>query len=324
MSQTFAPRRAAGPVLAALAISALLGLAADARADDAEALFDQGRALMDDPAKLGEACRTLEASYKLVERGDTLLNLAECHRREGKTATAYAEFDKALHIGAAVGFGEAMQVAKRLRDELGAKLSRLTVTVPPEVLSLEGLSVELGGKPLAKDRWNKAFEIDPGPAEITAVAKGYRRFTLRVEVGPDKDEKTATVALDREPPAPRPPPPAPTPTPRAARPSWPWVVGAAGLGLAGAGVAFAFVQRGAGKELDDTCGADRQACPAGYDFGAVRGRELRSFGLFVGLGAGGLVAVGAAGIGLGLSPRASGPKASLSVSPTSISLQSTF
>ena len=49
---------------------------------------------------------------------------------------------------------------------------------------------------------------------------------------------------------------------------------------------------------DDNCGADRTACPASYDFMSDRAREERSFGLFLGFGAGGIVALGAAAIGL--------------------------
>jgi hypothetical protein len=313
-------------LLAALACAALASSPRVARADEAEDLFDKGRKLMEDATKLDEACRTLEASLALHERGDTLLNLGECHRRQGKIASAHAEFDKALRIGASVGFGEATEVATRLRDELATKLSRVTVTVPAEVAALEGLVVELGGKPWPKERWNTAVPMDPGPIQVTAVAKGHKRFAADVALGAEKDDKTITVALEREPPPPAPPkpPPPPPPAPAAKKPVWPWVVGATGLGLAGAGVAFAFVQRGAAKELDDRCGEGRAACPAGYDFEGARATELRSFGLFVGLGAGGLVALGAAGLGLGLASRSGATTTSLSVSPTSVGVTTTF
>ena len=96
---------------------ALISAAVDARADDqqkAEELFERGRKLMQGATTLDEACRTLEESLKLMDRGDTVLNLAECHRRQGKTATAWAEFDRALSHGSKVGFTEAIQAATQL------------------------------------------------------------------------------------------------------------------------------------------------------------------------------------------------------------------
>ena len=83
-----------------------------------------------------------------------------------------------------------------------------------------------------------------------------------------------------------------------ATPVWVWVVGGAGLAMLAASIAFRVDQSAAGGALDDNCGADRTACPASYDFMSDRAREERSFGLFLGFGAGGIVALGAAAIGL--------------------------
>jgi hypothetical protein len=299
------------------------------------ALFDRGRKLMQDLTRLDEACRTLEESLKLADRGDTLLNLAECHRRQGKTATAWAEFDKALHVGTQVRFAEAVKAAGQLRDELAAKLSRLTVDVPPATATLEGFSIEVNGKPWPPAQWGTATVLDPGPFEVTAVAKGYQRFVARVVLGADKDQKTVTVVLEPVPPPPAlppkaPPPSAPPPPPRAVivrrpAPIWPWVVGAAGAVLAGTAIAFEVDSQSARKQLDDKCGASRQSCQPGFDFGPLRSREVRGYGLFVGLGAGGILALGAAGLGLGLSARsASVPAAGLVLSPRSVAVEGTF
>lgn len=181
----------------ALALVGLAPAAARADSDEADRLFDEGRRLMMEPGKLDEACQTLEKSYQLHDRGDTLLNMAECHSRQGKTATAWSEFDRAIRIGVKVRFPEAIEVAKVRRDELAAKLSTMTITVAPEVASLRGLAVQLNGAPLPSDRWNKAENRDPGPYEITASAPGYKPFAVKVEVGNDKDRKTVAVALDR-------------------------------------------------------------------------------------------------------------------------------
>lgn len=308
---------------------ALLSAAAEARADDqqqAEELFERGRKLMQSATTLDEACRTLEESLKHMDRGDTVLNLAECHRRQGKTATAWAEFDRALAYGSKVGFPAAIEAATELRNGLATRLSRLTITIPAATAALPGLTVEVGGNPWPRERWNTATVIDPGPVQIKANARGYKPFEAGVEIGADKDAKTLIVVLEVEPPPPAPPPPPPPSPPIAqtARPRWPWIVGGAGVALSAAAIGAEIVAVGAHNELNTKCGLARQSCPPGYDFGPARARELLGFGLFVGLGTTGVFALGAAGLGLGLSSTAQTRGPSLVLSPTTIALRSTF
>lgn len=305
---------------------ALSSVAVDARADDqpkAEALFERGRKLMQSATTLDEACRTLAESLTYMDRGDTVLNLAECHRRQGKTATAWAEFDKALSHGSKVGFSEAVQAATQLRNTLATKLSRLTVTISAPTAALAGFTVEVGGTPWPRERWNTASVIDPGPVQIRAQAKGYTPFEVRVEIGAEKDAKTVVVVLEVEPPSPPPPPPPPTaPIAKPARPLWPWLVGGAGVALGAAAIGAEIVSANAHDELDKKCGQARQSCPSEYDFGPARTRELLGFGLFVGLGTTGVLALGAAGLGFSSPAPTRGP--SLVFSPTTIAVRSTF
>jgi hypothetical protein len=310
---------------------ALAGAGPSARADDqadAVKLFDKGRRLMQSATTLAEACRTLEDSLKLWDRGDTVLNLALCHRRQGRTATAWAEFEKALNHGTKVGFPEAIEEAKKQRAELAAVLSTITVTVPPLTAAVEGITVQVDGETWPRERWNTAFVRDPGPVRVRAEARGYKPFEAQVELGANKDAKTVVVALESE----APPPPQVTPPvqPRSKaqppRPVWPWVAGGAGVALGAAAIVSEIVSQSAHQELDTQCGAARQSCPPGYDFHPARTRELVGFGLFVGLGIGGVLGLGAAGVGLGLpSPRAAQtPGPSVLLSPTSIGVRSAF
>jgi hypothetical protein len=320
----------------AVAVSLTLA-GARARADDQEEavkLFDKGRALMQSAATLGEACRTLEASLKLWDRGDTVLNLALCHRRQGRTATAWTEFNKALNHGTKVGFPEAIEEAKRQRAELAAILSKLTITVPPATAKIEGLTVEVQSArpdepPQAwpREAWNIATVIDPGPVRVRAEAKGYKPFEAQVDIGASKDVKTVLVTLQPEPP-PLPPEPPPKPPVRPvvaqARPVWPWIVGGAGLALGAGAIAAELLSVSAGNELNKQCGTARNDCPHGYDYTPARTRELVGYGLFVGLGSAGILALGAAGLGLGLSARPQKPSVSLVVSPRSIFVLTAF
>src|SRR5262245_21968497 len=58
---------------------------------DALDLFNQGKALFDQH-KYEAACAKFEASYGIEAGGGTLLNLALCHEKVGRTATAWSEY----------------------------------------------------------------------------------------------------------------------------------------------------------------------------------------------------------------------------------------
>jgi predicted negative regulator of RcsB-dependent stress response len=57
----------------------------------AEAAFDAARKHLD-AGELDQACAKFEASQRLSPAVGTLLNLADCHERAGRTATAWATF----------------------------------------------------------------------------------------------------------------------------------------------------------------------------------------------------------------------------------------
>src|SRR5258708_3181546 len=63
----------------------------------AEMLYRQGRALIGE-GKVSEACPKFAESYRLDAATGTLLNLALCHEIEGKLATAWLEFSRAVAL----------------------------------------------------------------------------------------------------------------------------------------------------------------------------------------------------------------------------------
>lgn len=306
--------RAASAVALACACAGLLAASTlRAQPDDfarAHQLFENGRRLMQEPGKLDEACTLLTESYGLRKRGDTLLNLAECHRRQGKTTTAWREFDEAIRFAEEVAFPEAIAAAKGLRDELAVDLSVLTITLASEPAP-PGLALTIDGEPLSNTWLGLPLRLDPGVHTVTATAEGHKPFAASATLGPKGDRVALKVTLEKLPPPPAPPkppppaPPPPEPEPVAAddeAPVWAWVTGGAGVALLGLSIGFGVDTKSAGDELDATCGDERLACPRDYDFAPVRAREERSFGLFVGLGVAGIGALGAgiAGVALGL------------------------
>jgi len=296
----------------------LLGLTLSARAvhadepadwTEAAKLLDEGRLLMSRPATLDQGCTVLKNSYFLRRRGDTLLNLAECHRRQGKTATAWREFDLAIRYAEAAEFSEAVQAAQLHRDQLAKTLSELVIEAPTGADRPEGLTVTLDGEPLPDEQWGQTLYVDPGTHDVAATAPDHHPFSASTVVKATGDRSVVVLKLipiprpsPSKPPPPKPPPPSPE-TKEPELPVWAIVVGGAGVALMGASVGFLVDSIAAGNELDDTCGGERRnACRPGAPVAETYDREVRGFGLFVGLGASGLVAagVGVAGLVVGL------------------------
>jgi hypothetical protein len=274
----------------------------EAQADEADELFTKGRALLRDPATLSEACTVLSRSYELHRRGDVLLNLADCHRREGRTATAWREFDEAIRFAQEAEYADAIAVARSYRDSLGRELSELFVDVPKSPPPPEGLVVVLDGKKLPKEQWSVPLFVDPGKHTVTAEAKGHEPFAGEAEVVKAAARSVVVVKLVKLPEAPVPPPPPPKkPAPQPEQeeessvPTWAWIVGGAGLVMIGGSVAFGIDTVGIGGELDDACNEERTGCPADYASDDAHAHEVRSFGLFVGLGVAGVAATAIAG-----------------------------
>ena len=140
--------------------------------------------------------------------------------------------------------------------------------------------------------WSPSAAVEHQPFAASAVvgAKGARAVVV-----------LKLVPIPKAPP-PEPPPPKPPPPPEMIKPElpvWAVVVGSVGVAMMGVSVGFLADSISAGDGLDDSCGGERRnACRPGSPFAETYDREVRGFGLFVGLGAGGLVAAGVGVVGL--------------------------
>lgn len=102
----------------------------------AEALFQAGKQLMD-AGRLDEACPKLAASMQEEPSPGTMLNLALCHEKQGKTATAWAEYKEAAALAKQRGESARADVAEEFAGKLEPRLSRITIDVTSAVSSLE-------------------------------------------------------------------------------------------------------------------------------------------------------------------------------------------
>ena len=253
---------AGGAAVAGFALTCALATIAHADTSTdrvvARSLFEQGRELMA-AGNLAEACPKLAESQRLDPAGGTLLNLAACHQKEGRTATAWSEFNDALALAKHDARADRAKVAEERIAQLTPILSRLTIRMTKGV-EVTGLVAKLDGVVVGAAVLGTALPVDPGTHEIEAGAPGKRRWTTKVELGRSSDNKTVDIpALEDSSSAPVPatsristPVPSdttsasPTATATSAPPSQPstskrtvgFIVGGVGIAALGVGTVF--------------------------------------------------------------------------------------
>ncbi len=150
----------------------------------AEGLFDQGRAAMQ-TGDFANACPLLERSQHIDPAVGTLLYLAECYEKAGRSASAWATFREAADAADAAHEKDRALLGRKRAERLVPLLSRLTIQVPTEDQSLSGLEIERAGQSVKTALWNVPVPVDPGEYSVTAVAPGYEAWSQTIVV-PDR------------------------------------------------------------------------------------------------------------------------------------------
>lgn len=158
----------------------------------AEVLFQRGRTLLD-RGSVAEACKAFAESQRLDPKLGTLLNLATCHEREGKTATAWAEFVRAETLARRAGSQPRRRYAADHAAKLEQRLTRLLLAVPAGGTTP---SVKLDGIQLGEAAWSTPVPIDPGPHTLTVIVGGQERW--RTEVLAPEGPATVRLAVPEE------------------------------------------------------------------------------------------------------------------------------
>lgn len=221
------------------------------RAATAEALFRQGKALMDE-GSYESACPKLEASHRMDPAVGTLLNLAICLEKTNKTASAWANYLRAAGMARVRGQVDREQYAREQAAALEPRLTRIAFAVD-ELAIVDGFVVKRDGIVQESTTWATESPVDPGTLVITASAPGKNEWRTTVEVS--GEGKTFTIdipVLEDAPPEPAPTPvdpvvpaqvqPTPPPTPVSSNGDTQRTVGiiVGGVGLAGLAVGTVF------------------------------------------------------------------------------------
>jgi hypothetical protein len=170
----------------------------------AEALFEDARKLAAE-GKYTEACPKFADSERLDPSPSTLLNLANCWEKLGRTATAWATYREAESAAYASKRQDYMATAQRHADALAPKVARLTIRVEQPIV---GMQVTRDGVVVGSAEWGAAIPVDRGSHGIEAIAPGYKDWAIKVDVANDGAQVSTTVpALEATPAEPSSPPP---------------------------------------------------------------------------------------------------------------------
>jgi hypothetical protein len=241
-----------------------------------ETLFREGRTLLG-ADRIAEACAKFAESQRLDPQIGTELNLALCHEREGKTASAWAEFVEVAEKAALADRQRAEYAHGHARD-LEKKLSRIRVSV---LAPAPDLTVKIDGRTIGASAWATAFPIDPGDHTIEAASAARKPYSraFRVEPGPSTAD-VQVPALEEATAAPSAPAPAPEPREAPALPTTAEMhrdgsgrktalaIALAAVGVAGVGLGSYFGLQTLSKNAtaNDHCPGDR-CDQAGVDAG---------------------------------------------------------
>jgi hypothetical protein len=257
------------------AFAMLIAGAGEARAEQqdalrtarAEKLFDDAKRLLEQ-GHVKEACASFAESRKLDPQVGTLLNLALCHEREGKIASAWAEYNGVVESATRSAQPKRAEFAKARARALEPRLARVTFTLDRASLAnlrmtIDGEAVDpslLDGTPVpvdagahtavvsadGKEPATVAFDVPDSPS-VTSVKIPVLKIAPVSHAAPPKDGVTA-------------PPPSGIPLS-----TWGW--GAAGVGGAAliAGGVFGGLAISKKSDADAGCPTERCATQDGFE-----------------------------------------------------------
>jgi len=169
--------------------------AVDADVAAAEALFEQGRALMKQ-GRPQEACPKFWESQRLEPGLGTQFNLASCLEQLGKLASAHALFTEVADAAAATGQEERERVARARADAVAPQLTRLAILVPAG--SSPELRVMLDGVRLKETEWSSPVPIDPGVHRVRASGPGLSDWSTDIDIPSDGSVHQVLIPADAE------------------------------------------------------------------------------------------------------------------------------
>lgn len=158
----------------------------------AQTLFDEGKTLMQDQRYV-EACAKFADSNRLAPGTGTLLNLAECHVKIGKLATAWVEMNNAADGDRRSGNAQRLAWIETQIQGLAPKLAHLTVSVAPATPA--GFRVQLDGIAIDPAAYGAPTPVDPGDHTVSASAPGFETWSSKIAIAQNGDAQSIDVPM---------------------------------------------------------------------------------------------------------------------------------
>lgn len=152
----------------------------------AQRLFDQAKEQLR-ADQVGAACESFAESQRLDPATGTRLNLAACHEREGKLASAWVEFRECLPAIRGEARSDRLRFALDHLAAIEPRLAYLTLEVP-DVPGAPDREIRLDGHDLGRAAWGVPIPVDEGSHEAQAQEAEGRvwRAIIRVRNGERK------------------------------------------------------------------------------------------------------------------------------------------
>jgi hypothetical protein len=170
---------------------ALAAAGSDADKAAADALFEQGRALIAE-GKYAEACPKFEESRRLDPGLGTSLNLADCYEHTGRLASAWGLFNATAREAEKRGDTNRAEEAGRRAALLAPRLAKLAIVVPPAT-RVPGLEVRKDGEVVGEGQFGAALPADAGQHTIEAAAPKHKPWSTVVRI--ETDGSSASVEI---------------------------------------------------------------------------------------------------------------------------------
>jgi hypothetical protein len=263
----------------------------------AQVLFEEGVRLRES-GRVAEACAKLDESLRLDPTAGTRFNLADCHERVGKLASAWTLF---LEVAAEMeqrGDSERAAAANRRAAHVEPRLARLSIA-PAE--PVDGMVIERDGVAVGEAQWGTAVPVDLGSHQVSARAPGKQPWSTTVEVRQEGKAVRLDVPALLDAPAPMPGtvPLAPGVGPPAGDGGGMSAPAVAGIVIASVGVvglavgtAFGVIAIGKKSDAEALCPAYPDSCPTQEGIDANDEAKTAGTVATVGLVAGGVLLVG--------------------------------
>lgn len=160
----------------------------------AEVLFREGRKLMD-AGKLEEACPKLAESQRIDPSSGTLGSLALCHEKQGRLATAWAEYLAAAQLARVQKNENRAKEAEKRAATLLPQLSYVTIKLADKPA---GLVLTRDEEKVESAVLGTRLPIDPGEHTFRAEAPGFSAVTLKVSIPNSASDRVVEIpALTR-------------------------------------------------------------------------------------------------------------------------------